>query len=57
MNILGISCFYPDSAAALIQDGQLVAAAEEERFTRQKGDRSFPINAASNFHVADAALL
>ena len=34
MNILGISCFYHDSAAALIQDGRLVAAAEEERFSR-----------------------
>ena len=46
MNILGISCYYHDSAAALIQDGQLVAAAQEERFTRKKGDRSFPVNAA-----------
>ncbi len=34
MNILGVSCFYHDSAAALIQDGKLVAAAEEERFSR-----------------------
>src|SRR6266487_1220403 len=38
MNILGISCFYHDSAAALLQDGMLVAAAEEERFSRIKHD-------------------
>ena len=45
MNILGISCFYHDSAAVLIRDGYLVAAAEEERFTRKKHDSSFPKNA------------
>ena len=45
MNILGISCYYHDSAAALIQDGTLVAAVQEERFTRLKGDRSFPTHA------------
>ena len=45
MNILGISCFYHDSAAALIKDGQLVAAAHEERFTRKKHDQDFPANA------------
>lgn len=45
MNILGISCFYHDAAACLIKDGQLVAAAEEERFTRKKHDSSFPENA------------
>jgi len=45
MNILGISCFYHDSAAALLQDGMLVAAAEEERFTRQKHDNGFPRHA------------
>ncbi len=45
MYILGISCFYHDSAAALIKDGQIVAAAQEERFTRKKHDTSFPINA------------
>ncbi len=44
--ILGISCFYHDSAAALLRDGQLVAAASEERFTRVKQDASFPTNAA-----------
>jgi carbamoyltransferase len=45
MNILGVSCFYHDSAAALLQDGMLIAAAEEERFTRQKHDNGFPRNA------------
>ncbi|MEE2828278.1 MAG: carbamoyltransferase [Myxococcota bacterium] len=43
--VLGISCFYHDSAAALLQDGVLVAAASEERFTRVKHDASFPENA------------
>lgn len=42
MYILGISCFYHDSAAALVKDGLLVAAAEEERFTRQKHTSRFP---------------
>ena len=42
MNILGISAFYHDSAAALIQDGRLVAAAEEERFSRIKHDFGYP---------------
>ncbi|MBP9748619.1 carbamoyltransferase [Patescibacteria group bacterium] len=45
--ILGISCFYHDAAAALLKDGQLVAAAEEERFTRKKHDASFPKNAVA----------
>lgn len=45
MNILGISCFYHDAAAVLLQDGKLVAAAEEERFTRKKHDFGFPENA------------
>jgi len=43
--ILGISCFYHDASAALLKDGVIVAAAEEERFTRIKHDTSFPINA------------
>ena len=43
--ILGISAFYHDSAAALLVDGKIVAAAQEERFTRKKHDSSFPINA------------
>ncbi|MBI5836201.1 MAG: hypothetical protein HZB25_03040 [Candidatus Eisenbacteria bacterium] len=42
MNILGISCFYHDSAAALLRDGVLVAAAEEERFSRIKHDFAYP---------------
>src|SRR5947199_1569090 len=45
MRILGISAFYHDSAAALIEDGRIVAAAQEERFTRKKHDPSFPHNA------------
>ncbi len=45
MRILGISCYYHDAAACLIKDGKIVAAAEEERFTRVKHDTSFPINA------------
>ena len=45
MNILGISCFYHDSAACLVRDGEIVAAAQEERFTRKKHDFNFPINA------------
>ena len=46
MNILGISAFYHDSAACLLSDGVVVAAASEERFTRKKHDASFPKNAA-----------
>jgi carbamoyltransferase len=42
VNILGISAFYHDSAACLLHDGVIVAAAQEERFTRKKGDSSFP---------------
>ncbi len=45
MNILGISCYYHDAAAALLMDGKLVAASEEERFTRKKHDSSFPTHA------------
>ena len=44
-NILGISAFYHDSAAALVVDGEIVAAAQEERFTRKKHDSSYPRNA------------
>ena len=47
MRILGISAFYHDSAAALVADGKIVAAAQEERFTRKKHDQSFPTNAAA----------
>jgi carbamoyltransferase len=45
MRVLGISAFYHDSAAALVEDGCIVAAAQEERFTRKKHDSSFPKNA------------
>jgi carbamoyltransferase len=45
MTILGISAFYHDSAAAIIQDNEIIAAAQEERFTRKKQDASFPTNA------------
>jgi len=47
MNILGISAFYHDSAACLVRDGEIVAAAQEERFTRKKHDFAFPHNAIS----------
>ena len=43
--ILGISAFYHDSAAALVVDGEVVAAAQEERFTRRKHDENFPTRA------------
>src|SRR5881628_3972637 len=47
MNILGISAFYHDSAAALVRDGEIIAAAQEERFTRKKHDPNFPHNAVA----------
>ncbi|MGD2056701.1 MAG: carbamoyltransferase N-terminal domain-containing protein, partial [Gammaproteobacteria bacterium] len=45
MNILGISAYYHDSAAALIRDGAIVAACQEERFSRKKHDARFPAHA------------
>ena len=45
MRILGISAFYHDSAAALVEDGEIIAAAQEERFTRKKHDLRYPGNA------------
>jgi carbamoyltransferase len=45
MKILGLSCFYHDSAACLVEDGRIVAAAQEERFTRTKQDQGFPARA------------
>jgi len=48
MNILGISCYYHDSAACLIKDGELVAAVQEERFNRIKNSSDFPINAINH---------
>ena len=47
--ILGISCFFHDAAAALLKDGVLVAAAEEERFSRKKHDAVFPVRRPSQF--------
>ena len=44
-SILGISAFYHDSAAALIKDGNIIAAAQEERFSRKKHDPTYPLNA------------
>lgn len=55
MNILGISAFYHDSAACLVQDGRIVSAAQEERFTRKKHDYAFPKNAI-NFCLQDSGL-
>jgi carbamoyltransferase len=55
MRILGISCFYHDAAAALIEDGQLIAAAEEERFSRKKHDSGFP-KLAIRFCLATAGI-
>lgn len=45
--ILGISAFYHDSAACLVKDGEIISAAQEERFTRKKHDQAFPVNAIS----------
>ena len=53
--ILGISAFYHDSAAALVVDGEIVAAAQEERFTRKKHDHEFPVHAVE-YCLAEAGL-
>jgi carbamoyltransferase len=53
--ILGISAFYHDSAAALIISGEIIAAAQEERFTRKKHDPSYPVNAI-NYCLSEAGL-
>jgi len=45
MQILGISAFYHDSAVTLVMDGEIVAAAQEERFSRKKHDSRFPVHA------------
>ncbi len=55
MNILGISAFYHDSAACLVQDGRIISAAQEERFTRKKHDHSFP-KSAINYCLQNSAL-
>src|SRR5215813_10300694 len=54
-SILGISAFYHDSAACLVVDGDIVAAAQEERFTRKKHDHNFPVN-ASRYCLSEAGL-
>src|SRR5262245_33826772 len=53
--ILGISAFYHDAAAALVVDGRIVAAAQEERFSRRKHDDSFPVKAIA-YCLAEAGL-
>ena len=55
MNILGISAYYHDSAACLVVDGKIIAAAQEERFTRKKHDENFPVNAI-NYCLTEASL-
>ena len=55
MNILGISCFYHDSAACLVRDGEILAAAQEERFSRKKHDFDFPTHAI-DFCLHEAGL-
>jgi carbamoyltransferase len=57
MRILGLSAFYHDSAAALVRDGEIVAAAQEERFTRRKHDPGFPTNAVSYCLQAEGVTL
>lgn len=54
-HILGISAYYHDSAAALLREGQIIAAAQEERFSRRKNDERFPINAV-NFCLRQAGI-
>ena len=54
-SILGISAFYHDSAAALIIDGEIIAAVQEERFTRKKHAPSYPVNAI-NYCLSEAGL-
>jgi predicted NodU family carbamoyl transferase len=53
MRIIGLSAFYHDSAAAVVEDGRIVAAAQEERFTRKKHDSGFPHHALA--YCLDAA--
>jgi carbamoyltransferase len=55
VNILGLSAYYHDSAACLVQDGRIVAAAQEERFTRKKHDYRFPTNAV-DFCLAEGGI-
>ena len=53
--ILGVSAFYHDSSAAMIKDGEIIAAAQEERFTRLKHDYTFPKNAI-NYCLSEAGI-
>ena len=55
MIVVGISAFYHDSAAAIVRDGVIVAAAQEERFTRKKHDAGFPAHAL-RYCVAEAGI-
>jgi carbamoyltransferase len=55
MYLLGISCFYHDSAACLTRDGKILAACQEERFTRKKHDPRFPKNAI-NYCLEEAGI-
>ena len=55
MHILGISAYYHDAAACLVRDGEIIAAAQEERFTRKKHDSNFPVNAI-NYCLAEARI-
>ena len=55
MNILGISCLYHDAAAALLRDGELVGAADEERFTRKRHDPDIPRQAVA-YCLAEAGI-
>src|SRR4051812_226258 len=57
MRILGLSAFYHDSAACLVRDGEIVAAAQEERFTRRKHDPRFPRHAVAYCLSADSVRL
>ena len=55
MNIIGLSAYYHDSAACLIKNGDIISAAQEERFSRKKHDSSFPSNAI-NFCISQGKL-
>jgi carbamoyltransferase len=55
MKILGISCFYHDSAACIVSDGEIIAAVQEERFTRKKHDAGFPVNSI-NYCLKEAGI-
>jgi len=57
MRTLGISAFYHDSAAALVRDGEIVAAAQEERFSRKKHDARFPAHAVEYCLAAEGVAL